>query len=346
METVHQHDIIYMQRCIELARKGIRDTFTNPMVGCVIVHDNKVIGEGYHQQFGKHHAEINALLSIKDEDRPLLPHSTMYVSLEPCSHIGKTPACSHRIVNEGIKHVVIGCLDPNPIVAGRGLQYLRDHGVHVSTHLLNDECQALLKKFRCNLEGIPYIVLKWAQSADHYISKTNEQTWLSNEYTRILTHKWRSETESILVGKNTAMIDNPSLDTRYYDGPDPVRILMDSNLHAKSTLTLLSDGKPTIIINTLREEKQNNLAYLKVSDMYNTKEIVKKIFSLGISSVLVEGGAQLLKSFISDNCWHEARVIQTKVKLNSGIPAPIVEGRMTSFQNVGEDQICVISNLN
>ena len=339
-------DILYMKRCIDLAKKGIRDTFTNPKVGCVIVHQNRILGEGYHQKFGESHAEVIALNSVAQQDRHLLPYSTMYVSLEPCAHVGKTPACSHTIVREGIKNVVIGCTDPNPIVSGRGIKYLKDHDVNVTTHILEAECQRLLVKFKKNLSGIPYITLKWAQSSDNFISKHGAQTWLSNEYTRVLTHKWRSESEGIMVGKNTVLIDDPSLDVRDYWGPSPIRIIMDTQLNIGRNFKVLSDGHPTIIFNTVKDDQEKELSYIKVSDMRDSKEIMHKLFKLGISSVMIEGGATLIKSFISSNCWHEARVITTKAILKDGIAAPMLDGRLENNFNLSGDNILIISNPN
>lgn len=339
-------ETLYMQRCITLAKKGFRHTFTNPMVGCVIVYQNRIIGEGYHQKYGEHHAEVNALNDVIDHDRSLLPHSTMYVSLEPCAHVGKTPACAHRIASEGIKNVVIGCIDPNPVVAGRGISYLKTQGINVTVPILKAECQKLLTKFKANLNGIPYIILKWAKSSDHFISKQNTQTWLTNAYTNILTHKWRSEVEGIMIGKNTALIDNPSLDVRHYSGISPVRILMDTHLSTDQGLKILSDQNPSIVINSIKGLNDKHLSYIKVDNMGDCREVMSKIFNAGISSVLIEGGASLLKSFISSNCWHEARVIDTDLKLMDGIAAPLIEGKLDSVFEIQGDKIMIISNQN
>lgn len=345
MNDLHQN-INFMQRCIGLAQNGIRDTLSNPMVGCVIVYAGKIIGEGHHQSYGGPHAEINALNSIKPEFKKFIPRATLYVSLEPCSHSGKTPPCAHRIISEGIKNVVIGCMDPNPVVAGSGIQLLEKHGVNVVCGVLENQATELITKFKSNLAGMPYIILKWAQSKDLFISKLDTQTWLSNEFSRTMAHKWRSEVDGILIGKNTALIDDPSLNVREYIGPSPTRILLDSTLKAPTHLKLLSDGHPTMIVNTIKESIENNLTYLLVNQTTDLGTVLRKIYQAGTTSIMVEGGASILKSFIKSGYWHEARVIQTQVALEVGLPAPSVEGKLIKKLKLGGDEICFIKNNN
>ncbi|MFZ1579674.1 MAG: bifunctional diaminohydroxyphosphoribosylaminopyrimidine deaminase/5-amino-6-(5-phosphoribosylamino)uracil reductase RibD [Saprospiraceae bacterium] len=342
-ETVHP-DTFYMSRCFVLAKKGIRNTASNPMVGAVLVCNGIIIGEGYHQKFGSPHAEINAINAVSTDNKHLIPKSTLYVSLEPCSHSGKTPPCAHRIVTEKISRVVFGCKDPNPLVAGKGIDYLRANNVAVDGPIMEKEAQDLIRKFVTNLKGLPYIILKWAQSEDLYFSAKDHQVWLSNKYTQILTHKWRSEVDGIMVGRNTVQIDDPSLDVRQYYGPNPMRILIDTHLKTDPSKKLLSDGKPTIVINSKIEQKDGQTHYIKVDDTSDLTNILKILFGLGITSLLVEGGAALLQSFINQGLWHEARVIRTKTKLGDGIKAPAVQGKLQEKMQVADDEILFITN--
>ena len=337
-------DTYYMSRCIFLAKKGIRQTASNPMVGAVLVCNGVIIGEGYHQKFGSPHAEVNAINAVADENKHLIPKSTLYVNLEPCSHSGKTPPCAHRIVTEKIPRVVLGCKDPNPLVAGKGINYLIANNVAVDGPIMEKEAQDLIRKFVTNLKGLPYIILKWAQSEDLYLSAKDHQVWLSNKYTQILTHKWRSEIDGIMVGRNTVQIDDPSLDVRQYYGPNPMRILMDTNLKTDPSKKLLSDGKPTIVINSKIEQNDGQTHYIKVDDTSDLNNILKILFGLGITSLLVEGGASLLQSFINQGLWHEARVIRTKTKLGDGIKAPALQGNLLEKMQVADDEILFISN--
>jgi diaminohydroxyphosphoribosylaminopyrimidine deaminase / 5-amino-6-(5-phosphoribosylamino)uracil reductase len=340
---MHQDDF-YMNRCIELARKANKNTYTNPMVGAILVYEGRIIGEGYHERFGEAHAEINAIHSVRQQDKALIPSATLYVSLEPCSHTGKTPPCAHRIIDEGIRKVVIGCQDPNPKVAGNGIKYLSNHGVDVTYPVLETEAELLIAKFKANLRGIPYIILKWAQSADQFISERGKQTWLSNEYTKILTHKWRSEVDGIMVGKNTAEMDNPSLDVRAYHGDSPIRILLDSKLTADPDLKILNDHQKTIIINQTKDTTIHQRIHLKVNDTKNIQEVLTALFQTGITSILVEGGAALLNSFIKSGYWHEARVIKTIIKLKDGVPAPLLDGHLLEYIKLQDDEIFTMLN--
>jgi diaminohydroxyphosphoribosylaminopyrimidine deaminase / 5-amino-6-(5-phosphoribosylamino)uracil reductase len=338
------NDSGYIQRCIDLARIAGKKNKSNPQVGCVIVHNQRIIGEGYHEYFGGPHAEINAIDNISKVDKILLSESTLYVTLEPCNHSGKTRPCSSAIVNAGIKKVIIGCVDSNPLVIGGGIFYLQKN--NVDTQLLNNtDCLSLIRPFVANQNERPYIILKWAQSEDRYIGNDGQKTWLTNPTTSILTHKWRSEVDAILIGKNTVTIDNPSLGVRHYPGDNPIRILLDSNLNIKQK-NILDDGKPTIIFNTIKNALDGQLNYIKVENMSDLSIMMKTLFSLGIFQMIVEGGRQILESFIQQNLWDEARVITTPNKLSTGIQAPTIFGEVVKRFSVHADKIEILYPIN
>ncbi|MCZ2100605.1 MAG: bifunctional diaminohydroxyphosphoribosylaminopyrimidine deaminase/5-amino-6-(5-phosphoribosylamino)uracil reductase RibD [Chitinophagales bacterium] len=345
MTTDQAADTVYMQRALDLAAGGFGTTRSNPMVGAVIVYNDRIIGEGYHERFGGPHAEINALNQVADADRPFLPQSTMYVTLEPCSHEGKTPPCANRIVKEKIKRVVIGTMDPNPIVAGKGANYLRENGVFVDTSVMESACKALLDKFNANLQGIPYVQLKWAQSKDGKLGIEGKQVWLSNPYSRVLVHRYRSIYDGILIGKYTAMIDNPTMDARFWNHKKPIRIILDTNLEIPKSNRLYNRSAMTWIVNSHINKDENNLHFI-LADSRNVEGLLKTLFSKGITSLIVEGGAQVLSAFVHSGYWHEAMVIKTPNALGSGISAPIVQGRLLSFADVFGDKIDFIKNGN
>jgi diaminohydroxyphosphoribosylaminopyrimidine deaminase/5-amino-6-(5-phosphoribosylamino)uracil reductase len=337
-------DVSYMDRCIELAYKGGNNTGANPMVGALLVYNGRIIGEGYHQKFGHNHAEVNAIRSVGDNDRHLVPLSTLYVSLEPCSHYGKTPPCAEKIIQKGIKKVVIGSYDPNPSVSGRGAALLMANGVDITIPVKEQSSSELLDKFKANLSGIPYVILKWAQSKDNYLSDKGKQTWLSNPFSGVLVHKWRSECDAILIGKNTALIDNPKLNVRHYIGQNPLRILLDSHLEVNADAAIVSDQQSTIVFNHLINEETDALSYIKVEDTRNISEILHQLFQKGINSIIVEGGLQVLNSFIQHNLWHEARIIRTDQSLNDGIPSPNIVGKLYRKIKLVGDEVLYIKN--
>ncbi len=334
---------IYMQRALDLAVKGFATTHTNPMVGAVIVYNNRIIGEGYHKLYGSHHAEINAINSVNETDKLLLKDSTLYVTLEPCSHIGKTPPCAHRIVAEGIKKVVVGTIDPNPKVAGNGITYLREHGVQVDMSSMENACISLLDKFNANLNGLPYIQLKWAQSKDGFMGVKGQQMWLSNQYSRIKTHQYRANFDAILVGKNTVIIDNPMLDARYYSDKKPIRIVLDTHLEVPQTHRIYDKTAITWIVNERKQETHENLAFIQ-ADTRDLKSLLNTIYDKGVSSLIVEGGAQILHDFIKAGYWHEAMVIKTPKNLNDGITAPIIQGVLQEKYQLSDDEIIIFKN--
>jgi len=335
-------DKIYMQRCLDLAIKGIRTVSPNPMVGCVIVHKNKIIGEGYHEAFGKEHAEVNAINQV--QDKKLLKESKMYVSLEPCAHTGKTPPCSGLIIKHQIPEVLIGIEDPNPKVSGKGIAKLEKSGIKVKVGILKPECFDLNKRFfTFHQKQRPYVILKWAQTLDGYLDKVrdgDEQkiNWISAPETQTLIHKWRSEEQSILVGRNTIINDNPSLTVREYGGVNPIRIVIDSQLQISESLKIYSKEAPTLVFNRVKDEKKNNIEWIKINET-NTKHILDELYKRNIQSVFVEGGSRTLQYFIIDNAWDEARVIVGQKNFDEGYKAPVINRIPVNSHKYGKDMV-------
>jgi len=321
-------DQIYMHRCLELARLGAGSVAPNPMVGAVLVYENRIIGEGYHQVYGEAHAEVNCINSVLVADAPLIPLSTLYVSLEPCAHFGKTPPCSDLIIRYQIKIVVIGCRDPFTEVDGKGIEKLQYAGVTVTVGVLEAECRELNKRFFTFVtQHRPYIILKWAQTANGLIAGEGEERLLiSQAYTNRLVHQWRSEEAAILIGTNTALADDPSLTNRLWTGKHPVRIVVDRNLRLPVTLNLFDQQQKTIVINTVKAEERENLSYQKIAATDDTIDAILKVaYKEKLQSVLVEGGAALLQSFINKGLWNEARIITNPLlTVSKGLPAPIL----------------------
>ena len=332
---------LFMKRCIELALNGSGNVAPNPLVGCVIVYDDKIIGEGFHQEFGKAHAEVNAIESVTD--KTLLSKSTLYVSLEPCSHHGKTPPCVDLIIKHKIPHVVIGCADTFSEVNGKGIAALKNAGIKVTLNVLEEECRNLNKRFFTYHEKKrPYIILKWAQSKDGFIGKRNvtEPVSISNEFSKTLSHKWRSEEAAIMIGTNTAIADNPQLNTRLWNGKNPLRIAIDKDLKTPSTHHLFSGEQPTLIFNAFKNEKKENTEFIKIGFSANSlKTILNDIYKRQINSVIVEGGTNLLSQFIEQNLWDEARVFTSPVYLKEGIPTPVFNFPAHSTENIMGDQL-------
>lgn len=326
----------YMYRCLELARLGAGHTAPNPMVGAVLVHGDRIIGEGYHQTYGQAHAEVNCIAAVREEDLGLISEATLYVSLEPCAHFGKTPPCADLILSKKIPRVVVGCRDPFPAVNGKGIERMQAAGVEVTVGVLEKECMELNRRFfTFHTEHRPYIVLKWAQSADRKIAAGVERTSISNEYSNRLVHRWRSEEAAILVGTNTAMLDDPALTVRLWKGPNPVRLVVDRELRLPSSLQLFDGKVRTIVFNLERhgegEDRHGgtgNLSYYQLAaDSSLVHQLVIALYELKLQSVLVEGGARLLQSFIDEGYWDEARVItNNELELPGGLPAPVLGG--------------------
>ena len=322
----------YMQRCIELARNGLCNVSPNPMVGAVIVHNGRIIGEGYHIRCGQAHAEVNAIRSVKDQT--LLKHSTIYVSLEPCSHYGKTPPCADLIIEKQIPRIVIGCQDPFSEVAGRGIQKLRNAGREVIVGVLEKECRDLILRFiTFNTLRRPYIILKWAESSDGFIDINRSEghpVMLSTSLTSMLVHKKRSESDAIMVGSRTALLDNPSLTVRNWYGKNPVRIALDKDLSLPSTLHLLSDNIPTLIFTSLIHPQEKHIEYITLNYQKDLlPQIMEELYHRGLQSLLVEGGAQLLQSFINAELWDEAFIERAEIRLQSGVKAPEIRNKIS-----------------
>lgn len=317
----------YMQRCLQLAANGLVNAAPNPMVGAVIVHQDRIIGEGYHARCGEGHAEVNAIRSVKDES--LLRESTIYVSLEPCSHYGKTPPCADLIISKGIPRVVVGCIDPFSQVSGRGIKKLRDAGIDVTVGVLEEECKALIRRFvTFNLQQRPYITLKWAQSADGFmdVQRTGgSPAILSTPLTSLHVHKLRAEHKAILVGRRTALLDNPSLTVRHWYGPNPLRLVIDRELTLPSTLHLFDGSTPTLVFTAREQASTNNLTYITLDFSRDIlPQIMEELFRRKIQSLLVEGGTQLLQSFIDTGLWDEAYIEHARTRLGEGVPAPLI----------------------
>lgn len=315
-------DEIYIQRCIQLAKKALGKTYPNPMVGAVIVHDGKIIGEGFHQKAGENHAEINAINSVKNKD--LLPESTIYVSLEPCAHFGKTPPCSLKLKEIGFKKVVIGCRDSHEKVAGKGIEILINAGIEVQSGILEKECRDLNKRFFCFHEKKrPYIILKWAESKDGFLDQDFQPTQIGNPLTKQFVHQLRSEEHAILVGTNTALVDNPSLTVREISGKNPTRILIDFNLKVPEDFKILNDEAPSLIFNAIKNEKIGNLKFITIEKENFLENLMKKLIENQIQSVIIEGGSFTLQQFINANLWDEAIIIKNEnLNLENGTKAP------------------------
>lgn len=321
----------YIKRCIQIAKNGLGYTRPNPMVGSVIVLNNKIIGEGYTSKYGGNHAEVNAINSVADKS--LLKQATLYVTLEPCSHFGKTPPCSDLIIKHKMPNVVIGCIDDNKKVAGKGIASLQKKGINVTVGILENACKNHHKRFfTFHNKKRPYIILKWAQTADGFIApKTkNEQkpVWITNTYSRQLVHKWRTEEQAILVGTNTVIKDNPSLTVRDWTGQNPIRVVIDRNKKLSKNYMVFNDEVETIVIS----EKNINFNSYNVA-----KQICDSLFQKNINSVIIEGGAKTLQTFINENLWDEARVFSGNTKFNDGVKAPLFNGKLISEEKISTD---------
>ena len=338
---IHQ---LYMQRCLDLALKGIGNVAPNPMVGAVLVYEDRIIGEGWHQQFGGPHAEVNCINSVAEADRNLISQSTLYVSLEPCNHFGKTPPCTELIIQSQIKKVVIACTDPFEKVNGAGIKKLVDNGIEVITGILEQEALLLNKKFfNFHLYQRPYVILKWAQSADGYIALTKgKPVKISNEITDKLVHKWRSEESAIIVGTNTVINDNPALTTRNWTGRSPLRIFIDKRLSIDANYNILDNNTDTLILNLVKNEKVGVNEFVLIHDETKIiEELLQLLYKKGVQSLIVEGGSRLLQSFIDSNFWDETRIIKnTELLLQEGLPSPTLKNNVRFKQEwVGKDAI-------
>ncbi|MCF6307999.1 MAG: bifunctional diaminohydroxyphosphoribosylaminopyrimidine deaminase/5-amino-6-(5-phosphoribosylamino)uracil reductase RibD [Flavobacteriaceae bacterium] len=368
----------YMLRCIQLAKNGLGTTYPNPLVGSVIVHKNKIIGEGWHYKSGKPHAEVNAINSVKN--KTLLEEATIYVSLEPCSHFGKTPPCANLIIEKGIKNVVIGSVDPNPKVTGNGINLLKESGCNLIEGVLQKECNQLNKRFfTIHQKKRPYIILKWAETGDGFIApketinrlphlEKNEirndtaPVWITNPISRQLVHKWRAEEQSILVGTQTVIDDNPSLTTRDWQGNSPIRFVIDRNLRIPENASVFDGSVKTIVIvdkdavistflqaqcttplNDRLTEKNILIETINFSKEIAT-QICDLIYRYNIQSIIIEGGAKTLQSFIDANLWDEARVFTGNNAFKEGTKAPVLRGSLSFEEKINQDILRIYTN--
>lgn len=334
MVKIHQK---YIYRCIELAKNGLGTTYPNPLVGSVIVHHNLIIGEGWHQKSGKAHAEVNAINSVKNKE--MLAESTIYVSLEPCSHFGKTPPCADLIIQHKIPKVVIGTIDPFAKVCGAGIKKLKDAGCEVIVGVLEKKCQELNKRFfTFHQKKRPYIVLKWAETANGLIAPSHKNiqkpVWISNLYSRQLTHKWRTEEQAILIGTKTALDDNPQLTVRDWQGTNPVRIVLDKkNIISKENL-IFDKSAPTFILDEAVLDNNTN----------SVSSIIEWIYQNQIQSVIIEGGSRTLQHFIDHDCWDEARVFKSTSIFPEGVTAPFISSKNVKSKKILNNELLIFSN--
>ena len=336
-----------MNRCLNLAQKALGDTHPNPIVGAVVVYDNQIIGEGWHKKAGTPHAEVHAINAV--EDKTLLPKSTLYINLEPCSHSGKTPPCADFIIHHKIKKVVYASKDPNPLVAGQGILKLKNAGIEVVEGVLQQEAEYINRRFYTfHQEKRPYILLKWAQSRDGFIApldknkKDQRVFWISSPLSKQKVHQWRSEEVAILIGVQTVLTDNPSLTTREWPGNNPLRIIMDPNNRIPEEATVLQDTFPTLVVNRNRSKKQmaKNKEQLQLSP-YTLEELLKNCYEKNILSILVEGGQKTLQSFIENNLWDEVRIFTSNTDLLEGVKAPQFKRNASSTEQVHSDKLNV-----
>ncbi len=338
---IHQK---YMQRCIQIAKNGIAAALPNPSVGAVVVYNDQIIGEGFTSPYGGLHAEVNAINAVKD--KKLLKKATIYVSLEPCSHFGKTPPCCDLILKHEIPCIVIGCQDPNSLVSGKSIQKLKEAGRTVIIGLLETECRESNKRFfTFHLKKRPYIILKWAESLDGFIAPAEEMRksknknkkepfWISNTYSRQLTHKWRSEEQAILIGTQTAIDDNPKLDVRDWYGKNPVKIVLDRNNRIPKENYIFGNQSNVVVLSALDLNLKNKIG----------AQIAQLLFEKKITSVIIEGGRQTLQTFIDENLWDEARVFRGQSLLNGGLKAPELKGKLMASKAIFNDELLIYKN--
>ncbi|MFT6828147.1 MAG: diaminohydroxyphosphoribosylaminopyrimidine deaminase [Roseivirga sp.] len=337
-------DLKYMERALQLAEQGRGRVSPNPMVGCVIVHDHKIIGEGYHQQYGGPHAEVNAINAVQNPD--LLTESTCYVSLEPCAHHGKTPPCVDLLVAKGVKRVIIAAMDSNPLVGGKGIEKLRNAGIEVVTGVLEKEARDLNVRFFTMIEKQrPYIILKWAQTADGFVARKNfDSKWISSEQSRMMVHQWRAEEDAILVGTNTAEYDNPQLNVRDWAGKSPLRLVIDKALRLPQSLNLFDGTLPTVVYNLESNEERENLSLVELPENQFLESLLSDLHQRKIQSLFVEGGSQLLNSFLDLGLWDEARVFESETTFGEGIAAPKIKITQSNQIQLKEDVLRIYSN--
>jgi diaminohydroxyphosphoribosylaminopyrimidine deaminase/5-amino-6-(5-phosphoribosylamino)uracil reductase len=345
-------DEIFMQRCLELAENGMGSVSPNPMVGCVIVKNGKIIGEGFHAKIGQAHAEVNAVKDViqkyGEQANTLLKDATVYVSLEPCAHFGKTPPCADLLIKHEVAKVVIGNNDPFPDVDGKGIEKLKNAGIIVVQGVLEQQCSQLNRRFFTRItKQRPFIILKWAQTANGYFSPLNpSKKWISAALSKKMVHKWRTEEDAVLVGKQTVIADDPQLTTREWTGKNPIRLVIDKNLQIPVDKQIFNDAGKTIIFNELKSAYSENLQYVQMEDMhyYLPQKIAFQLYLMDIQSVIIEGGANILNQFIQAGLWDEARVFNSAANWETGIAAPAIHGLITDVVEISQDKLVVYQN--
>lgn len=346
---MNQHEL-YMQQCIELAQKGAGSVSPNPMVGCVIVHNAQVIGKGFHEKHGQAHAEVNAINSVAEKE--LLKESTIYVSLEPCAHFGLTPPCSDLIIRMKIPKVVIGAVDSNEKVAGKGIERMRNAGIEVTTGILENECRELNKRFYTFHEKKrPYIFLKWAETTDGFIDfprtsrEFGQPSWITGQKALVKVHEMRAAEDAILVGTNTALKDNPSLTVRHCAGKNPLRLVIDNRLQLPGNLNVFDKKVPTVVFNSLVSKSKENLELVKIDfEREVEKQILEYLFQRNILSLIIEGGRKTLESFISKNLWDEAYRFVGSKQFEKGTRAPEIDGTLIRTEDFDDDKLFICRN--
>lgn len=352
-------DIMYMNRCLDLAKMGMGSVAPNPMVGAVLVYNKQIVAEGYHVEYGKAHAERNAINAVKSPD--VIKDATLYISLEPCSHFGKTPPCTDLIIENGIKRVVVATKDPNPKVAGRGIEMLQKTGIDVVTGVLEKESRDLNRRFfTYHIKKRPYIILKWAQTLDGFVDNLRKPTdpiapvWITNELARKLVHRWRSEEQAIMIGTNTIEKDNPQLSVREWSGKSPLRIVIDRKLRLPEESNVYDGSVPTLVVignNSSASGRKHSFASIPNLELFTVdfakgveKQILGEIYDRGIISVIIEGGAMLINSFVRQNFWDEARVFVGNRFFGDGVKAPSFNGVPHSYDQVGDSKLFTYRN--
>jgi len=340
-----QNEEFFLNKCIKIARLRIGNVSPNPMVGSVIVYNKEIIGEGHHEKYGSHHAEVNAINSVKNKS--LLSKSTLYVNLEPCSHFGKTPPCSDLIIKYKIPKVVIGCTDTYSEVNGNGIEKMRNAGIDVIVGIMEKESKELNKRFfTFHEKKRPYIILKWAKSKDGFIAPKDQKEpfWMTLKESKKLVHKWRSEEDSILIGRITAEKDNPSLTVREIEGENPIRIVIDKDLKLSENLNLFNSEAETIIFNEIKSDNKSDNNYIKIDFNDMIINILIELYKQNIQSLIIEGGTTTIQSFIDKNMWDEARVFKTDMNIENGLKSPIINGKTSSETQIDTDSLKIIVN--
>jgi diaminohydroxyphosphoribosylaminopyrimidine deaminase / 5-amino-6-(5-phosphoribosylamino)uracil reductase len=337
----------YMQRCLELAYNGISSVAPNPMVGAVIVKDDFIIGEGYHEKYGGPHAEVNAIHSV--ENKSWLRNSTMYVNLEPCAHFGKTPPCAELIKEVGIPRIVVGTSDPNPLVNGKGIRLLKEAGCQVLSGILEDSSKKLNQRFfHFYSNGRPYIILKWAETEDGFIDKNRsadsllQPNWITDDICRKLVHRWRTEEQAVMIGTNTALLDNPELNSRFWHGRNPIKLILDRDLKIPLTHNLFKTTTPMYLFNSLVTKQEGNNCYQKIDFDHLLDALVTFLKEKEIQSVLVEGGSKLIQSFIDKGIWDEARIFTGPFRFHEGTKAPVLTGTCILDDQISNSRLRIL----